>query len=287
MGFFQESITLELNGNVIHRPLALEDPKWNGSAYVITEDDVHLPIFGENGKEQNFVAMKISSNTEPTIHNISLVGIPHGEGPSKKEMMILPNIKYHELQDKPGTIVVFRPSKELYNLSEKYDLFLDVHNPVGKSRLPVKLMPKRLIKDQVSILWILLPSALAVVIIALLVLVFKAYSNKWWCFQSNNRCKLEENYTQGLITTEDDSHTNDNTIQSVKIYRTPIPPPPSFESNTSRHSNRKDSESSEDDNNMYEKIKDKKIKTPSSINDGYINMKPQFFQPDAPMTPPK
>ena len=173
--FFQESITLELNGNVIHRPLPLEDPKWNGSAYVISEDDVHLPIFGENGKEQNFVAMKISSNTEPTIHNISLVGIPHGEGASKKEMMILPNIKYHELQDKPGTIVVFRPSKELYNLSEKYDLFLDVHNPVGKSRLPVKLMPKRLIKDQVSILWILLPSALAVVIIALLVLVFKAY----------------------------------------------------------------------------------------------------------------
>ena len=48
-----------------------------------------------------------------------------------------------------------------------------------------------------------------------------------------------------------------------------------------------DSESSDNDNNMYEEIKDKKIKTPSSINDGYINMKPQFFQPDVPMTPPK
>ena len=172
---FQESIVLELKGNVIHRPLPLEDPKWNGSAYVISEDDINLPIFGEKGKGQNFVAMKISSNTNPTVHNISLVGVPHGEGAPKKEVLILPNVKYHELPDSPGTIVVFRPSEELYNLSEKYNLFLDVHNPVGNSRLPVKMMPKRLIKDQVSILWIILPTALVIVLIALLVLVFKAY----------------------------------------------------------------------------------------------------------------
>ena len=62
------------------------------------------------------------------------------------------------------------------------------------------------------------------------------YSNKWWCFHNYHGCKDCEHYTQGLITTEYDTNCNDNTIQSVKIYRTPVPPPPSFESNTMSNS---------------------------------------------------
>ena len=62
-------------------------------------------------------------------------------------------------------------------------------------------------------------------------------SNKWWCFDDYSGCQNCDHYTQDLITPEDYSHTNDNTIQSVKIYRTPIPPPPSFESKSSSHSN--------------------------------------------------
>ena len=39
---------------------------------------------------------------------------------------------------------------------------------------------------------------------------------------------------------------------------------------------------------MYEEIKDKRLKeTSPNNNDGYINMKPQFFHPGAPLSPMK
>ena len=39
---------------------------------------------------------------------------------------------------------------------------------------------------------------------------------------------------------------------------------------------------------MYEEIKEKKLKeTSPNNNDGYINMKPQFFHPGAPFSPMK
>ena len=170
---FSESLALELKGNVIHRPLPFEDSKWNGSAFVITEDDVHPPIFDEKAKKQSFVAMKIYSNTDPALHNVSLVARPHGDVTSSNEVQIAST--YHNVPHNPGVIVVARPSEELYNLSEKFDLFLDAYNPVGKSRLPIKVMPKRFINDQEIVLWIILPAGLIIVLIALSVLIFKAY----------------------------------------------------------------------------------------------------------------
>ena len=117
--------------------------------------------------------MKIYSNTDPALNNVSLVARPHGDVKSSDEIQIVST--FHNVPGSPGVIVVARPSEELYNLSEKYDLFLDAYNPVGKSRLPIKVMPKRFINDQEIILWIILPIGLIIVLIAISVLVFKAY----------------------------------------------------------------------------------------------------------------
>ena len=62
------------------------------------------------------------------------------------------------------------------------------------------------------------------------------FSNNWWCFDTYQGCKDCEVYTQGLITTEYDTNSNENTVQPIKIHRTPVPPPPSFESKTTDHS---------------------------------------------------
>merc|ERR1719283_676521 len=86
---FDELLALELKGNIIHRPLPFEDSKWNGSAFVITEDDVHPPIFDEKAKKQSFVAMKIYSNTDPALNNVSLVARPHGDVKSSDEIKIV------------------------------------------------------------------------------------------------------------------------------------------------------------------------------------------------------
>ena len=173
MNIFEESIALELKGNVIHRPLPFVDEKWNGSAFVITEKDIHLPIFGDKDKKPSFVAMKIYSNTDPAIHKVFLTAIPHDDVTSQNEERIIST--YHHVPDRQGVIVVARPSEELYNLSEKYDLFLEAHNPVGKSKLPIKVIPKRLMDDETMILWIILPTSLVIVLIAISVLVLKAY----------------------------------------------------------------------------------------------------------------
>ena len=163
-----------MNGNVIHRPLPIEDPKWNGTSIVISEKDIRSPIFDEKDKKQNWVPIKISSNTNPIIHNISLIGIPIGDDISKKEVVI-PIANYHTVPGNSKVIIVPRPADELYDLSKKFDLFLDVHNPVGKSRLPITVMPKKLLDDQTIILWIILPIAVVVVFASLIVLIFKAY----------------------------------------------------------------------------------------------------------------
>ena len=93
---------------------------------------------------------------------------------SKKEVVI-PIVNYHTVPGNSKVIIVSRPADELYDLSEKFDLFLDVHNPVGKSRLPITVMPKKLLNDQTIVLWIILPIALVVVFASLIVLIFKAY----------------------------------------------------------------------------------------------------------------
>jgi len=173
-------LEIELNGKILHPPLPHEDPKWNGSAFVISKENSHAPIFNEDGKKDYFVPLKILSNTAPILYNASLIGIPLESSLAISEEEIFSNLTYYFGTNNPNMVTIARPLKELYNLSKDYNLILEVHNPVGKRRFPLILdstnnTPNSEIKQEKIILWILLPCALGIVLVALLVLIFKAY----------------------------------------------------------------------------------------------------------------
>ena len=170
-----------MNGNTLHPPLPHEDPKWNGSAFVISKENSHAPIFNEDGTKGYFVPLKIVSNTVPIVYNTSLIGIPFDpDSIETKEKEIFSNLTYYFGTNNPNLVTITRPLNELYNLSRDYNLVLEVHNPVGIGRFPLILepmnnKPENEIRNEKVILWILLPCASGIVLLALTVLFYKAY----------------------------------------------------------------------------------------------------------------
>ena len=147
---------------------------------MIFNEHSHAPIFTADGNNENFVPLQILSNTVPILDKALLIGVPRDIYQSKKGIEILANLTYYVGTDKPNVITIARPLSQLQNLSQDYQLSLEIHNILGGSRFPLILKSNansfsKNIEDREVIIWIVVPCALVAVLIALGVLVFKSY----------------------------------------------------------------------------------------------------------------
>ena len=171
---YEESIELALHGNILHRPLLY--PYSNQTEITISKGSDQHPIFQKDSTEETFVAISVSSNENSVIKNASLFGTLRDEEEENEDVILLPNLNFMTRTKQPNLTSIVISLDQLHNFSKNYDLELEIQNGIGSSRFPIKLdLEKQDVKDQDIILLILLPSALGVVLIALVSLVVMAY----------------------------------------------------------------------------------------------------------------
>ena len=171
---YEESIELELHGNILHKPLLY--PYSNETEINISKSSGQHPTFQKDSSEESFVAISVSSNENSVIKNASLFGTLRDEEEENEDVMLLPNLNFMTRTKQPNLTSIVISLDRLHNFSKNYDLELEIQNGIGSSRFPIKLdLDKQDVKDQDIILLILLPSALGVVLIALVSLVVMAY----------------------------------------------------------------------------------------------------------------
>ena len=171
---YEESIELELHGNILHKPLLY--PYSNETEINISKSSDQHPIFQKDSTEESFVAISVSSNENSVIKNASLFGTLRDDEEVNEDIIILPNLNFITRTKQPNLTSIVISLDQLHNFSKNYDLELEIQNGIGTSRFPIKLdLQKQDVKDQDIILLILLPSALGVVLIALGSLVVIAY----------------------------------------------------------------------------------------------------------------
>ena len=171
---YEESIELALHENILHRPLLY--PYSNQTEITISKGSDQHPIFEKDSTEESFVAISVSSNKNLAIKNASLFGTLRDEEEENEDLILLPNLNFMTRTKQPNLTSIVISLDRLHNFSKNYDLELEIQNGIGSSRFPIKLdLDKQDVKDQDIILLILLPSALGVVLIALVSLVVMAY----------------------------------------------------------------------------------------------------------------
>ena len=171
---YEESIELALHGNILHRPLLY--PYSNQTEITISKGSDQHPIFEKDSTEESFVAISVSSNENSVIKNASLFGTLRDEEEENEDVILLPNLNFMTRTKQPNLTSIVISLDQLHNFSKVYDLELEIQNGVGSSRFPIKLdLEEQDVKDQDIILFMLLPSALVVVLIALGSLVLIAY----------------------------------------------------------------------------------------------------------------
>ena len=174
---YEESIELELHGNILHKPLLY--PYSNETEINISKSSGQHPTFKKDSSEESFVAISVSSNENSVIKNASLFGTLRDEEEENEDVILLPNLNFMTRTKQPNLTSIVISLDRLNNFSENYDLELEIQNGIGSSRFPIKLdLDKQDVKDQEIILLILLLSALGVVLIALGSLVVIAYRYK-------------------------------------------------------------------------------------------------------------
>ena len=171
-----------MHGNILHKPLPNNDPKWNGTAFVITTDigNAKNLIVKNNTGRDYYVSLIILSNAVSDLHTASLVGILRDDSFSTGNVEILRNLSYFVRSDKSKTIYVTIPMDDLNKLSRNYNLILEVNNAVGRSQFPLVITSDNdrspdNIEDRDIVLWILLPFSLVIVVTAICILICKAY----------------------------------------------------------------------------------------------------------------